>query len=255
MGNICGKTEPEPDAQAGRRLGSAPPPGPKTARVPQKVGGPPRTLGGAAGDESGGGDPADARRRAAEAAEVSSPSPFPLTSIYVVASIYVVLCAAVLDFRYTDCFFFVGTRKSFLQRRKAPVPAQCAKEEEPVEHPRRSEQPGTARQRSGRGRPGAKLGLATDREPRILPIYQTYLPIKEAGNTILRVAGLRNARVVLYSEFLFFSFQPGWFSSFFSRYPSLLWSIQLGLDTCLNAIPRQACDITVDTTHSCIYTL
>ncbi|KAL5087267.1 hypothetical protein Trisim1_008005 [Trichoderma cf. simile WF8] len=69
MGNICGKTEPEPDAQAGRRLGSAPPPGPKTARVPQKVGGPPRTLGGAAGDESGGGDPADARRRAAEAAE------------------------------------------------------------------------------------------------------------------------------------------------------------------------------------------
>ncbi|KAL7960898.1 hypothetical protein V8C34DRAFT_275065 [Trichoderma compactum] len=67
MGNICGKTEPEPDAQAGRRLGSAPPPGPKTSRVPQKVGGPPRTLGGA-GDESGG-DPADARRRAAEAAE------------------------------------------------------------------------------------------------------------------------------------------------------------------------------------------
>lgn len=75
MGNICGKTEPEPDAQAGRRLGSAPPPGPKTARVPQKVGGPPRTLGGAAGDESGGGDPADARRRAAEAAEVRCPSP------------------------------------------------------------------------------------------------------------------------------------------------------------------------------------
>lgn len=87
MGNICGKTEPEPDAQAGRRLGSAPPPGPKTARVPQKVGGPPRTLGGA-GDEPGGGDPADARRRAAEAAEVSSISPFPLH-----LDIYVVLCA------------------------------------------------------------------------------------------------------------------------------------------------------------------
>ncbi|KAL7935277.1 hypothetical protein V8C35DRAFT_279020 [Trichoderma chlorosporum] len=67
MGNICGKTEPEPDAQAGRRLGSAPPPGPKTARVPQKVGGPPRTLGGASDDS--GGDPSDARRRAAEAAE------------------------------------------------------------------------------------------------------------------------------------------------------------------------------------------
>lgn len=74
MGNICGKTESEP-SQPGRPLGSAPPPGPKTSRVPQKVGGPPRTLGGAAGSggsDAGGtnsGDPSDARRKAAEAAE------------------------------------------------------------------------------------------------------------------------------------------------------------------------------------------
>ncbi|KAM0260511.1 hypothetical protein ACHAQJ_002744 [Trichoderma viride] len=72
MGNICGKTESEP-SQPGRPLGSAPPPGPKTSRVPQKVGGPPRTLGGAGDDsgEGGGGssNPSDARRRAAEAAE------------------------------------------------------------------------------------------------------------------------------------------------------------------------------------------
>ncbi|KAL6904458.1 hypothetical protein GGI43DRAFT_321404 [Trichoderma evansii] len=73
MGNICGKTESEP-SQPGRPLGSAPPPGPKTSRVPQKVGGPPRTLGGAgsSGSDVGGantGDPSDARRKAAEAAE------------------------------------------------------------------------------------------------------------------------------------------------------------------------------------------
>ncbi|RFU75273.1 hypothetical protein TARUN_6957 [Trichoderma arundinaceum] len=73
MGNICGKTEPEPFAQPGRPLGSAPPPGPKTSRVPPKVGGPPRTLGGAAADSGGGSsNPSDARRRAAEAAEYPS---------------------------------------------------------------------------------------------------------------------------------------------------------------------------------------
>ncbi|KAL7789421.1 hypothetical protein V8C37DRAFT_386475 [Trichoderma ceciliae] len=73
MGNICGKTEPEPFQHPGRPLGSAPPPGPKTSRVPQKVGGPPRTLGGSgvdAGADSS--DPSDARRRAAEAAEARS---------------------------------------------------------------------------------------------------------------------------------------------------------------------------------------
>ncbi|KAM0522278.1 hypothetical protein ACHAPE_001866 [Trichoderma viride] len=72
MGNICGKTESEP-SQPGRPLGSAPPPGPKTSRVPPKVGGPPRTLGGAGSDVgsavSNSGDPSDARRKAAEAAE------------------------------------------------------------------------------------------------------------------------------------------------------------------------------------------
>ncbi|KAK1249132.1 hypothetical protein MKX07_002648 [Trichoderma sp. CBMAI-0711] len=67
MGNICGKTESEPDARAGRPLGSAPPSGPKTAPVPKKVGGPPRTLGSGGGDSSS--DPGDARRKAAEAAE------------------------------------------------------------------------------------------------------------------------------------------------------------------------------------------
>lgn len=77
MGNICGTTERE-TSQPGRLLGSAPPPGPKTSRVPPKVGGPPRTLGGAGSDvgSAGGasannsGDPSDARRKAAEAAEV-----------------------------------------------------------------------------------------------------------------------------------------------------------------------------------------
>lgn len=83
MGNICGKTESEP-SQPGRPLGSAPPPGPKTSRVPQKVGGPPRTLGGAAGSggsDAGGansGDPSDARRKAAEAAEVRRAEPLSL---------------------------------------------------------------------------------------------------------------------------------------------------------------------------------
>ncbi|KAL6873176.1 hypothetical protein J3F83DRAFT_713616 [Trichoderma novae-zelandiae] len=70
MGNICGKTESEPDARAGRRLGSAPPPGPKTAPVPRKVGGPARTLGAGAGSGGdSGSEPGDARRKAAEAAE------------------------------------------------------------------------------------------------------------------------------------------------------------------------------------------
>ncbi|UNI21081.1 hypothetical protein JDV02_007100 [Purpureocillium takamizusanense] len=76
MGNICGKAESNP-SPPGRILGSAPAPR-TTSSVPKKVGGPPRTLGGggaggnvvpgaAGGDSSG--DPGDARRRAAEAAE------------------------------------------------------------------------------------------------------------------------------------------------------------------------------------------
>ena len=76
MGNICGKAEGDNFSQPGRVLG-APPPAPKTAPVPRKVGGPPRTLGGASTDstpasgETGPGGDA-ARRKAAEAAEVCS---------------------------------------------------------------------------------------------------------------------------------------------------------------------------------------
>ncbi|PTB76078.1 hypothetical protein M440DRAFT_31703, partial [Trichoderma longibrachiatum ATCC 18648] len=69
MGNICGKSESEPDARAGRRLGSAPPQGPKTAPVPRKVGGPARTLGSGGSGGDSGSDPGDVRRKAAEAAE------------------------------------------------------------------------------------------------------------------------------------------------------------------------------------------
>ncbi|KAK5990843.1 hypothetical protein PT974_09118 [Cladobotryum mycophilum] len=69
MGNICGKTEdPDPFSQPGRVLGSAPPPGPKTAPVPKKVGGPPRTLGGGAA-VGGASNPGEARSKAAQAAE------------------------------------------------------------------------------------------------------------------------------------------------------------------------------------------
>ncbi|KAK1837694.1 hypothetical protein CCHR01_19685, partial [Colletotrichum chrysophilum] len=57
-------------------LGTAPPPQPKTAPIPARVGGPPRTLGGGSGSGGGGAsgersnaDADDARRRAAEAAE------------------------------------------------------------------------------------------------------------------------------------------------------------------------------------------
>ena len=79
MGNICGKQEADPFAQPGRPLGAAPTPA-KSAPVPstagkRTVGGPPRTLGGGGGGSSSGegnANPSDARRKAAEAAEVSS---------------------------------------------------------------------------------------------------------------------------------------------------------------------------------------
>ncbi|KAM0345327.1 hypothetical protein ACHAPU_006726 [Fusarium lateritium] len=74
MGNICGKTEPEAFSQPGRVLGSAPPPTAGTAPVPKKVGGPPRTLGGGSVPEASG-DVDNARRRAAEAAEVRKNPP------------------------------------------------------------------------------------------------------------------------------------------------------------------------------------
>lgn len=83
MGSLCSKeSTPDPFAQPGRALSSAAPPQNKptaTAPVPRIVGGPPRTLGGG----GGGGAPGtgtglqtdsqreDARRKAAEAAQVS----------------------------------------------------------------------------------------------------------------------------------------------------------------------------------------
>ena len=70
MGNICGKTEPEAFSQPGRVLGTAPPPAAGTAPVPKTVGGPPRTLGGGSAVAQGSDDPENARRKAAEAAEV-----------------------------------------------------------------------------------------------------------------------------------------------------------------------------------------
>jgi len=69
MGNLCGKESPDHFAQPGRTLSSAPPPQ-TTAPVPRKVGGPPRTLGGATGAQTDS-QKEDARRKAAEAAEVS----------------------------------------------------------------------------------------------------------------------------------------------------------------------------------------
>lgn len=76
MGALCGKeSRGESFSGPGRRLDSAPPerqtaPLPSNKRV---VGGPPRPLGGSGngdGGPSGTGGAADARRRAAEAAEV-----------------------------------------------------------------------------------------------------------------------------------------------------------------------------------------
>lgn len=77
MGALCGKESRDDNfAGPGRRLDSSPDerataPLPSNKRV---VGGPPRTLG---GSSSGGGassaDAADARRKAAEAAEVRKP--------------------------------------------------------------------------------------------------------------------------------------------------------------------------------------
>lgn len=82
MGNLCSKSDSENFAQPGRVLGSAPEQ-PQRASVPanvgRTVGGPPRTLGSAGGATGNYGTvstPAtsgaedDARRRAAEAAEV-----------------------------------------------------------------------------------------------------------------------------------------------------------------------------------------
>jgi hypothetical protein len=74
MGGLCSKeSSPDPFSQPGRTLSSAPPPtNTKTSSVPRKVGGPPRTLGGAnAASGQTDSQKEDARRKAAEAAEVS----------------------------------------------------------------------------------------------------------------------------------------------------------------------------------------
>ncbi|KAF6844744.1 hypothetical protein CMUS01_00810 [Colletotrichum musicola] len=78
MGSVCGKETGDNFSSPGRPVGSAPPQSkPKTAPIPAtaRVGGPPRTLGGGnpSGEQSSA-DAADARRRAAEAAEVSLPA-------------------------------------------------------------------------------------------------------------------------------------------------------------------------------------
>jgi hypothetical protein len=71
MGNLCGKeSSPDPFAQPGRTLDSAPPPSnTKTSAVPRKVGGPARTLGGSPNTQTDE-QTEDARRKAAQAAEV-----------------------------------------------------------------------------------------------------------------------------------------------------------------------------------------
>jgi hypothetical protein len=76
MGNLCGKeSSPDPFAQPGRTLSSAPPASnTKTSSVPRKVGGPPRTLGSnsSATNPQSSAQQEDARRKAAEAAEVGT---------------------------------------------------------------------------------------------------------------------------------------------------------------------------------------
>ncbi|KAK1730782.1 hypothetical protein CaCOL14_002873 [Colletotrichum acutatum] len=74
MGSVCGKEKGDNFDSPGRPLGTAPPPQPKTAPIPARVGGPPRTLGGGSGAGGASGqqssaDAAEARRKAAEAAE------------------------------------------------------------------------------------------------------------------------------------------------------------------------------------------
>ncbi|TEA16469.1 hypothetical protein C8034_v001290 [Colletotrichum sidae] len=70
MGSVCGKEKGDDNfSSPGRPLGTAPPPQPKTAPIPARVGGPPRTLGGSSSGERSTADTDDARRRAAEAAE------------------------------------------------------------------------------------------------------------------------------------------------------------------------------------------
>jgi hypothetical protein len=73
MGALCGKeSSNDPFSQPGRTLSSAPPPR-TTSSVPaqRKVGGQPRTLGGSSSANTA--SEGDARRKAADAAEVNCP--------------------------------------------------------------------------------------------------------------------------------------------------------------------------------------
>jgi hypothetical protein len=76
MGNLCGKESADPFSQPGRILSSAPAntntnTNNPTSSVPRKVGGPPRTLGSNSNTAQTDSQKEDARRKAAEAAEVS----------------------------------------------------------------------------------------------------------------------------------------------------------------------------------------
>jgi len=75
MGNLCGKESADPFSQPGRTVSSAPAPSnDRTSSVPKRVGGPPRTLGGASSDTQTDSQREDARKKAAEAAEARAQS-------------------------------------------------------------------------------------------------------------------------------------------------------------------------------------
>ena len=71
MGNCCGKESTDAFSQPGRTLNSAPPPNTRSS-IPKKVGGPARTLGSSTSGPQSSAQQEDARRKAAEAAEVST---------------------------------------------------------------------------------------------------------------------------------------------------------------------------------------
>lgn len=70
-------------------------------------------------------------------------------------------------------FFLAGPCKSLIKRRQTPVAAQRAEEAESIEYLGGSEQPGTSCSRRRRGRPGAKLGVASSHSY-LHPTHYTY---------------------------------------------------------------------------------
>ncbi|KAH7328681.1 hypothetical protein B0I35DRAFT_473361 [Stachybotrys elegans] len=68
MGNCCGKPDAE-NTLGPRHADSQAPTGPQTSRLPHKVGGPGRTLGGSSSAADTSAAAGDARQKAAEAAE------------------------------------------------------------------------------------------------------------------------------------------------------------------------------------------